>query len=247
MSGIRVERSGPLLTVILDNPVRHNAQTPSMWAALAEVKAQIDPEVRVVAVWGEGSSFSAGLDRRLLAAEPIDGEVSISAIPEGDRDAFIRAAQSAFSWWGEVDPITIALVQGHAIGAGFQLALACDLRIAAPDVQFAMRETSLGLVPDLGGTRPLVEAIGYSKALEICATGRFVDADEAMRIGLVTAIVPQEQWSAWMDRAFAPILAADARAVSELKHLLKGAAGNDRQLDREREAQLRRLAALMPS
>ena len=247
MSGIRVERSGPLLTVILDNPARHNAQTPSMWAALADVKAQIDPDVRVVAVWGEGASFSAGLDRRLLAAEPVDGETTLAAIPVSERDAFVRAAQSAFTWWGEVDAITIALVQGHAIGAGFQLALACDLRIVAPDAKFAMRETSLGLVPDLAGTRPLVEAIGYSRALEICATGRFVDADEALRIGLATAIVPQEQWSGWMDQAFAPILAADPRAVAELKHLLKGAAGNERQCDREREAQLRRLTALMPS
>ena len=247
MSGIRVERSGPLLTVILDNPERHNAQTPSMWAALADVRTQIDADVRVIAVWGEGPSFSAGLDRRLLAAVAVDGEMALADIPVSERDEFVREAQSAFTWWGEVDAITIALVQGNAIGAGFQLALACDLRVVAPDARFAMRETSLGLVPDLGGTRPLVESIGYSRALEICATGRFVDAEEAERIGLATAVVPQDQWSAWMERSFAPILAADPLAVAELKHLLRGAAGNDRQLDREREAQLRRMAALMPS
>ena len=57
------------------------------------------------------------------------------------------------------------------MGAGFQLALACDLRVVADDARFAMRETSLGLVPDLGGTQPLVEAVGYSRALEICVTG----------------------------------------------------------------------------
>ena len=247
MSGIRVERSGPLLTVILDNPERHNAQTPSMWAALDDVRTQIDADVRVIAVWGEGPSFSAGLDRRLLAAVAVDGEMALADIPVSERDEFVREAQSAFTWWGEVDAITIALVQGNAIGAGFQLALACDLRVVAPDARFAMRETSLGLVPDLGGTRPLVESIGYSRALEICATGRFVDAEEAERIGLATAVVPQDQWSAWMERSFAPILAADPLAVAELKHLLRGAAGNDRQLDREREAQLRRMAALMPS
>jgi len=137
------------------------------------------------------------------------------------------------------------LVHGRAIGAGFQLALACDLRVVAPDAQFAMRETSLGLVPDLGGTRPLVEAVGYSRALEICATGRFVDAEESMRIGLVNAVVPREHWAGWLEKSMAPVLAADSKAVCALKHLLNGAAGNDAQLDREREAQVLRLAAMM--
>ena len=76
--------------------------------------------------------------------------------------------------------MSIAAVQGHAIGAGFQLALACDLRVVADDVQFAMRETSLGLVPDLTGTHPLVGLVGYARALEICVTGRFVHAEEAV-------------------------------------------------------------------
>ena len=67
-------------------------------------------------------------------------------------------------------------MQGYAIGAGFQLALACDLRVLADDAQLSMKETSLGLVPDLTGTKPLVEAVGYSRALEICTTGRLVGA-----------------------------------------------------------------------
>ena len=81
-------------------------------------------------------------------------------------------------------------MQGHAIGAGFQLALACDLRVVAEDVSFAMRETSLGLVPDLAGTEPLVACVGYARALEICATGRAVRADEAVRLGLAQVAVP---------------------------------------------------------
>ena len=70
--------------------------------------------------------------------------------------------------------MTIAAVQGHAIGAGFQLALACDFRVLAEDVQFCMAETGLGLVPDLGGTLPLVRLVGYSRAAEICVTSRRV-------------------------------------------------------------------------
>ena len=245
MTNIRVERSGPLLTVVLDNPERRNAHTPHTWTQLAAVRDQIDPDVRIVALWGEGQSFSAGLDLRLFTPEGIPGEESPFQSSHVEPDAFIRDAQRAFAWWREVDPITIALVHGHAIGAGFQLALACDLRVVAPDAQFAMRETSLGLVPDLGGTRPLVEAVGYSRALEICATGRFVDAEESMRIGLSNAIVPREHWAGWLEKSMAPLLASDASAVFALKHLLDGAAGNDAQLDREREAQLLRLAAMM--
>ena len=112
----------------------------------------------------------------------VPGEMSFLSM-EGldDRELadVIASYQYAFSWLRRPDIITIAAVQGHAIGAGFQLALACDFRVLSEDARFAMLETSLGLVPDLGGTQPLVEAIGYPRALEICVTGRWVDADEA--------------------------------------------------------------------
>ena len=82
------------------------------------------------------------------------------------------------------------------MGAGFQLALACDLRVAADDARFCMREPALGLVPDLAGTKPLVELVGYARALEMCATARWVAAAEAARIGLVDAVVPRPSWRA---------------------------------------------------
>ncbi len=96
-------------------------------------------------------------------------------------DAEIAFYQKAFSWWRECDAITVAAVQGHAVGAGFQLALGCDLRVVADDVAFAMKETSLGLVPDLAGTWPLVEAVGYARALEICVSGRSVGRGRGRR------------------------------------------------------------------
>ena len=140
--------------------------------------------------------------------------------------------------------VTVALVQGHAIGAGFQLALACDLMIVADDAKLAMRETSLGLVPDLAGTAPLVARVGYSRAFEICATGRFVGADEAVRLGIAVAAVPMGEWDAYLAELMAPILAAMPGAVSELKHLLSGADTATDQLARERAAQIRRLTEL---
>ena len=85
---------------------------------------------------------------------------------------------------------------GYAIGAGFQLALSCDLRVVADDAQFCMKESALGLVPDLTGTKPLVESVGYARALEICATARMVGAAEAVDIGLALAAVPADELDA---------------------------------------------------
>ncbi len=243
VTGLRIERSGPVLTVAFDNPDRRNAQVPSTWHALAQVETLVDDSVRVVVVRGDGADFSAGLDLRLLAPGGLPGERS-PLDPGVEPHAFIRDAQAGFRWWSRADVVTVALVQGNAIGAGFQLALACDLRVLDPGARFAMRETSLGLVPDLGGTGPLVEAIGYSRALEVCATGRFVSADEAHQWGLANAIVPQSEWETWLANALAPILSADRGAVAELKALLRGATPDDEQWDREREAQVRRLSAL---
>jgi enoyl-CoA hydratase/carnithine racemase len=159
----------------------------------------------------------------------------------------IAQFQRGFAIWAQVPAITIAAVQGHAIGAGFQLALACDLRVVADDVAFAMRETSLGLVPDLGGTSPLVRSVGYARALEICATGRFVGAQEAVAIGLAAVAVPREHLDVTaLDLADA-ILQAPQKALRELKPLLRNAidASPADQLKAEREAQARLLSAMV--
>jgi enoyl-CoA hydratase/carnithine racemase len=137
-------------------------------------------------------------------------------------------------------------VQGHAVGAGFQLALACDLRVVADDARFAMRETSLGLVPDLTGSGRLVDAVGYARALEVCLTGRWVGAQEAVDIGLAQVMVRGDELGAAVDDLVAALTAPDAGAVRETKRLLQGAARHapDEQHARERQAQQRRLVAL---
>jgi enoyl-CoA hydratase/carnithine racemase len=244
---VRIERQGAVVHVTLCNPSARNAQTPATWRRLASVPALLTPDVRAVVLRGEGPSFSAGLDRRMLTPEGVPGEESIlSLAAHGDEemDRFIQQAQAAFAWWHRVPQVTVALVQGHAIGAGLQLALACDLMIVADDAQLAMRETSLGLVPDLAGTAPLVARVGYSRAFEICATGRFVGAEEAVRLGIAIEQAPVEDLRTRLEALLAPILAAMPGAVSELKHLLSGAATATDQLARERAAQIRRLAEL---
>jgi enoyl-CoA hydratase/carnithine racemase len=243
---LSVARDGAVLTVSLDHADRRNAQTPSLWLALADLATGLDPEVRVVVLRGAGPSFSAGLDRAMLTPGGVPGETDLVAMAaesaEGAADT-IEAFQRGFSAWAEVPAVVVAAVQGHAIGAGFQLALAADLRVVAEDVQFAMRETSLGLVPDLGGTGPLVSLVGVARALEICATGRFVGAAEAVAIGLANVAVPVGALEETTADLVAALLAAPEAALRELKPLLRGAVTADReaQLRLEREAQGRLL------
>lgn len=252
MSGIRIERDErrpAVLQVVLDRPEVRNAQTPAMWRELAAAGEQLADDIRVVVVRGEGPGFSAGLDRALLTPEGLDGE-SLLAVASSGPDAaraFIAEAQHAFAWLPECGAVTIAAVHGHAIGAGFQLALACDIVVAGESAQFAMRETSLGIVPDLGGTWPLVRSIGFGPALEACATGRTIPAQEAVARGLAVRVVPDDALAADVDTLVDAILAAPDGAVRELKRLLREAEGSGRiqQATHEQDAQLRRFADML--
>lgn len=247
--GVRLTVEDAVATVTLTNPDKRNAQSPALWRALVQAGRSLPGDVRIVVLRGEGKSFSAGLDRQAFTPEGFDGEPSFLDLARGsdeELDAVIAEYQEAFTWWRRSDVVTIAAVQGHAIGAGFQLALACDLRVVAQDVQFAMRETSLGLVPDLTGTHPLVSLVGYARALEICATGRFVHAEEAERTGLANLVVPADELDGAVRDLASALLAAPRDAVIETKALLQGVTGRsyEEQCTAERAAQARRLRDL---
>ncbi|WP_405494317.1 enoyl-CoA hydratase/isomerase family protein [Streptomyces sp. NBC_00096] len=247
--GVRLTVDDTVATVTLTNPAKRNAQSPALWRALAEAGRSLPGTVRVVVLRGEGKSFSAGLDRQAFTPEGFEGEPSFLDLARGSEellDSTIAEYQEAFTWWRRNDIVSVAAVQGHAIGAGFQLALACDLRVVADDVQFAMRETGLGLVPDLGGTQPLTSLVGYARALEICATGRFVHAEEAERVGLANLVVPAGELDAAVQDLTTALLAAPRDAVIETKALLQGAGGRTYEAQRaaERAAQGRRLRDL---
>ncbi|MCW8384043.1 enoyl-CoA hydratase/isomerase family protein [Streptomyces justiciae] len=247
--GVRLTVEDTLATVTLTNPAKLNAQSPALWRTLAEAGRLVPGSVRVVVLRGEGKSFSAGLDRQMFTPEGIEGEpsfIDLARSGDAELDAAIAEFQEGFTWWRRSDIVSIAAVQGHAIGAGFQLALACDLRVVADDVQFAMRETGLGLVPDLTGTNPLVSLVGYARALEICATGRFVLAEEAVNTGLANIAVPRDQLDDAVRDLVGALLAAPRDAVIETKALLRGAQDRtyDEQRAAERAAQARRLRDL---
>ncbi|MGW0709777.1 enoyl-CoA hydratase/isomerase family protein [Streptomyces sp. NPDC002643] len=247
--GVRLTVDDAIATVTLTNPAKRNAQSPALWRALTEAGRSLPGTVRVVVLRAEGKSFSAGLDRQMFTPEGIEGEpsfIDLARRDDAELDATIAEYQEAFTWWRRSDIVSVAAVQGHAVGAGFQLALACDMRVVADDVQFAMLETSLGLVPDLTGTHPLVGLVGYGRALEICLSGRFVQAAEAERIGLANLAVPVGQLDEAAQDLAAALVAAPRDAVIETKALLRGVEGRTYEDQRaaERAAQARRLRDL---
>jgi enoyl-CoA hydratase/carnithine racemase len=248
-AGLQFAVDGAVATITLDRPEVRNAQTPTMWRALAALGAQIPDEVRVVVVTGAGPTFSAGLDRAMLDPAGGDGQESVAGLLALDDQAMadtIDDYQRGFTFLRGPRFVSIAAVRGYAIGAGFQLALSCDLRVLADDAQLSMKESALGLVPDLTGTKPLVECVGYARALEICATARMVGAQEAVDIGLASSAVPAADLDATVAGLAAALTKPLPGVVAETKALLQGA--GDRSLDDqrrlEREAQVRRFREL---
>ncbi|HEV3292581.1 MAG TPA: enoyl-CoA hydratase/isomerase family protein [Streptosporangiaceae bacterium] len=229
LAGLRLELDVPVAgaaTVTLSRPERRNAMTPGMWRGLAAVGRSLPPAVRVVVVRGSGPVFCAGIDLRLLAGDPVPGEEPIPAPADPGFEDWIASCQEGFGWLHEPSIVSVAAVQGHAIGAGFQLALACDLRVLADDAQLCMREPSLGLVPDLMGTKPLVDIAGLPRALELCLTGRSVPAAEARSLRLAELVVPGTELDAAVSDLAAAILAIDPATARATKQLLGQAAGN---------------------
>ncbi|GAA0514730.1 enoyl-CoA hydratase [Saccharopolyspora subtropica] len=248
--GVGLTIRGRRATITLNRPDRLNAQTPHTWQALREIGRALGADVRVVVVRGAGRSFSAGLDRRLFGLSDVDGAPGLAALaqrPTEQADAEIAGFQQGFSWLRDPDRVTIAAVRGHAIGAGFQLALACDLRVLSTDARLRMAETGLGLVPDLGGTLPLVRTVGYARAVELCLTGREVWADEALRLGLANVVVEPDHLDDAADELAEAVAQPPVNAVRETLALLSQAdeaVDPEQQLAAERAAQLRCIAEL---
>jgi enoyl-CoA hydratase/carnithine racemase len=246
--GLTLEENGLVATITLNRPQTKNSQTPATWTALRIIGSSLSSDVRVVVVKGAGDTFSSGLDRSLLTPDADGGGLVqlLIDLPDAEMAESIAAYQEGFTWLRRPDIISIAAVRGAAVGAGFQLALACDLRVLSDDARFSMREPLLGLVPDLTGTKPLVELVGYSRALEICATTRWVSAAEARDIGLATAVVAADELDVTVAELTAALTAPIYGAVSETKALLQSAGqlSLDDQRLAEREAQVRRFREL---
>jgi enoyl-CoA hydratase/carnithine racemase len=244
---VRTSRDGAVLTVTLDRPDQLNAQTPATWSALAAIGSSLDDDVRVVVVRGEGRAFSAGLDRSMFDLSASGSLSDIVQVPHEEARERIREYQAGFRWLRSPGIVSVAAVQGHAIGAGMQLALACDLRVLADDAQLRLPEATLGLVPDLTGTSNLVELVGYARALEICLTGRAVKAAEAQAIGLANVVVPAAELDATVADLVAALTGPPVGASRATAALVRSAVRNDyaTQDAAERAAQVERLHELV--
>jgi 2-(1,2-epoxy-1,2-dihydrophenyl)acetyl-CoA isomerase len=180
--GLRVEVDGPVATLTLDRPAALNALTVPVKVALREALESLaaDRAVRAVILTGAGRAFCAGQDlaeRDEPDAAPLEVEVRERYNP------IIRALQS-------MGQPVIAAVNGVAAGAGASLAFACDLRIASEEARFVLAFGRIGLVPDSGATWFLPRLVGPAKAAELALVGDPVDAAEALRLGLVSKVVP---------------------------------------------------------
>jgi 2-(1,2-epoxy-1,2-dihydrophenyl)acetyl-CoA isomerase len=232
--GLRVEIDGPVATLTLDRPEALNALTVAVKVALRQALEEIATErtVRAVILTGAGRAFCSGQDlaeRDLPDAAPLDVELRERYNP------IIRAIRS-------MGQPVIAAVNGVAAGAGASLAFACDLRIAATDARFVLAFGRIGLVPDSGATWFLPRLVGAARAAEIALVGDSVSAEEALRIGLVSSVVPADDLMTEA-HSLAELIAARAPlAVALTKGALERAATIDLDEALEGEAKLQGIA-----
>ncbi len=178
MADISLSFEAPLARIVLNRPERRNAISRAMWRALPTIRAAIErrADALVVLVEGADGHFSAGAD--------------ISEFDEVYKDAtatrdYGDAIQDGLKALSEIDRPTIAIIQGSAVGGGLGIALACDLRFCAADAYLAITPAKLGLVYGHAETRRLVELVGPSRAKDLLFTGRRIETDEALAIGLI--------------------------------------------------------------
>jgi enoyl-CoA hydratase len=220
---IRYRREGDVATLTLARPGKRNAQNPLMWRELARLGTELpsDDSLRCLVVAGEGPVFSAGID----IAEGMSGLLAEWAErPATGRDRTeAMAVAGTFSWIPQLGCASVAAVQGHAYGAGLQLALACDFRIFAEGTQVGLPETRFGLMPDMGATVRLPRIVGEARARELILLGEVIDAAEALRIGLANRVVPGEDLAAAAAELAARLAAQPPLAVRGARQAIDAA------------------------
>lgn len=224
---IRLDVRDHVATLVLDRPDRLNAFTIQMWDELRALGNELvaDPgDIRAMVVRGEGRAFSSGLDTSVFAEGGFDtigrGDVRRHDDPNVD---VILHAQDAYTWLAEAPFVTIAAIRGFALGAGLQIALACDLRVVARGTQLGLLEHRYGILPDLGGTQRLPRLVGSGKAIELITTAARIDAEEAHRIGLAERLVGDEELDAAAAELAATIAAQPPLAVRGAKRAVHAA------------------------
>ena len=194
--------------ISLNRPRMLNAYNMEMRDELYQVLVAVkdDPEVSVVVLRGEGRAFCAGADLTEFGTAP---SLTIARAVRWDRDI-----------WGtflSVPQPLIAAIHGYCLGSGVEIALLCDIRIAAEDAIFGMPEVTLGMIPAAGGTQTLPRFLGIPKALELLLTRRRIGASEALEMGLVSRLVEREALDFQAETTARQLLSLNQKAVRALK------------------------------
>ena len=228
---------GHVADVRLTRGDKHNALDYPMFEALDETSAELAESrfVRAVVISGEGPSFCSGLDFPSFAAAGKDLSEVLFGHDDGDPANF--AQRVTYNWLRMPAPV-IAALHGNCLGGGCQLALGADIRIAAPDTRISVLEIKYGLVPDMGITQSLPALVPMDVAKEIVWSGRFVEAEEALALGLVTRI-SEDPHSAALDLA-AEFASKSPHAIRSGKSLLNSAYGSTSERSLELEEKLQR-------
>jgi enoyl-CoA hydratase/carnithine racemase len=216
-----VTRDGHVAVLTIDRPEKRNAMTAGMWAALPGVLAELatDPEVRVLVVTGAGPSFCAGAD----ISDLLSGDDPDDPMADVRRDNL--AAQAALR---DFPKPTVAMIRGHCIGGGVEIAVSCDLRFTDPTGVFGVTPAKVGIVYTPSSTKALIDLVGPAMTKYLLFSGELVDAPTALRTGLVERLVPAADLEAEVHR-FADVLASRSalsqRATKEVVTALS--AGGD--------------------
>ncbi len=212
---VYLERRGHIAELVLNRPAVLNAENWQMAEAFHAALDQLEKaeEIRAVVVTGQGRSFSSGVDLRALAG----GELGI---------AWFRSFDEAMRRLEQLDALTVAKIRGYAIGGGLQIALACDLRIAAPDTKVGLPAVMEALIPGMGTYR-LPRFIGLGRARRLVLTGELMGAEEALRIGLLDWVVPLEKLDESTDSVIADVLKGSRTAQAFSKKLVTAAFESD--------------------
>jgi enoyl-CoA hydratase len=183
VSAVLVERETPIAVVLLNRPEALNALDDALMNELVDVLLALDAdeEIRCIVLGGSERAFAAGADIGQMAAASAMEMYEARRIDRWDAIRKVRT------------PL-VAAVSGFCLGGGNELAMACDLIVASETARFGQPETGLGIIPGAGGTQRLTRAIGKAKAMDVILSGRFLDAQEAERAGLVARVVAKEAW-----------------------------------------------------
>jgi enoyl-CoA hydratase/carnithine racemase len=195
-----LSRDGHVARLTIDRPDKRNAMTAAMWAALPGVLAGLagDPGVRVLVVTGTGPSFCAGADISDLLGGP-DPADPMAAVRRDN-----LAAQAALR---DFPKPTVAMIRGHCIGGGVELAASCDLRFADPTAVFGVTPAKVGIVYTPSSTKALIDLVGPAMTKYLLFSGELIDAETALRAGLVDRLVAADDLEAEVHR-FADVLAS---------------------------------------